>query len=152
MDVPFFLVKNNYINTIRSDCDLYCLDVSQLLIAQGADIDAQSVHGHTPLMDAVIFNSLTAVEALIRRGGNLIHSSNCSPLGLFHCQMLQCWKFGSLLFVVNIWWTHAGVKMGVRDKSGNTALNHAKEKKYAEISSALRAAGEHKSCQWVQLG
>jgi ankyrin repeat protein len=59
------------------------LDVIDLLIARGADIDARNSHGHTPLLRATEMMSPESIMVFVDRGADL-HAEDDSGMNLLH--------------------------------------------------------------------
>lgn len=58
------------------------LEILELLIARGANVNGKHVNGSTPLLEAVFANDELKVSLLIRAGANILDSTNGGETGL----------------------------------------------------------------------
>lgn len=63
------------------------IDLAQHLIERGADIEAKSAEGETPLMEAVIVGSIELVQSLLEHGANPNRKSRSGWTALLWAQV-----------------------------------------------------------------
>ena len=124
------------------------------LIAAGADLNIQDIHGNTALMLAIQRKNIDIVKALIDAGADLniqdIHGNTALMLAI---QQVSLWIADYLVV--------AGADVHLQNNKGETALKIAQSSKYAEynviIAELLAAAREQqisagaKESFWHQL-
>jgi ankyrin repeat protein len=96
------------------------------LVEAGADINAASDSGVTPLMNAAGTGNKEAVEFLIQKGADVNHrtSGNYTPL-------MQAALVGQLEIVKIL--LDAGADPTVKDTGGRTAIAYAEDQKHDDI-------------------
>lgn len=104
----------------------HVIKMAEMLIANGADVNRQSVLG-TPLMNAVTNEwNLEIVNLLIKAGANLNQTDKDGKTALFYAEASGCDNIVTALI-------KAGADTGIKDNSGKTYL----EMKRVNIKSGL---------------
>ncbi len=106
-----------------------CLDACKLLIANGAEIDAQDEDGLTPLMFATLDGQQEVVELLIREGARLNQIDEEGETALHYAAKYGQNKIAELL-IAN------GAELNIRDYCGQTPLDSVGD--YPDIISSLK--------------
>jgi ankyrin repeat protein len=118
------------------------LDICQLLVSRGADMEVVADCGYTPLMWALVNGaSQEAAELLLELGAN--PDPKTKPVSIYKGALstpLILSASNNLLRVTRRL-IDAGVALNAKDFSGWTALKHASHNGSDEIVSALIAAG-----------
>jgi ankyrin repeat protein len=110
------------------------LDTARVLIEGGADLNAKSQGGHTPLMFAAAVNQDRLVEAMIQRGANVNAENEAGQTALMVAAA------HGYVRVVNVLLAR-GASVTSRTKDGKTALAIAKEGGHKDIEQILRRKG-----------
>ncbi len=107
-------------------------DIAKILVEYKAPIDAKDASGNTALL-GVCFKGNTELAAyLISKGANINAKNNNGTTPLIFSAMYNKLDSVTLLLKYN-------ADKTLTDTDGNTALNHAKEKGFAEIIDLLRS-------------
>lgn len=112
------------------------LDIVQILLAAGADVNAASYSGQTALSEAAYWGHLEIVNLLICVGAdvNLHEIDDTTPL-----MKALMFGFGSFDIVKAL--LDAGADPNIRNNGGQTALDIALEKNNTAVAQILRQAG-----------
>ncbi|GAA3965988.1 ankyrin repeat domain-containing protein [Allohahella marinimesophila] len=105
----------------------------QALAASGADLDARSSDGATPLALAITNGHLSTSKALIRAGARVNTEYQDKPLLMIVVEQ------GSLLMAQVM--LSAGASVNARDADGDTALMVAVKKNNEDMQMLLRQSG-----------
>jgi hypothetical protein len=110
------------------------VDIAEILIANGADVNARTNNDATPLHDAAEYGRDAAVELLCRCGA-LIDATDFRGRSALHDAV-----FGGKLSVVKLLLLR-GASVNLTDRSGSTPLHLASFCNEGEIANVLLAAG-----------
>lgn len=110
------------------------LDTARVLIEGGADVNAKSRGGHTPLMFAAAVNQDGLVEAMIQRGANVNAENEAGQTALMAAAAHGYARVVDVLLA-------RGASITLRAKDGKTALAMAKEGGHKDIERVLRRKG-----------
>jgi ankyrin repeat protein len=110
------------------------LDTARVLIDGGADVNAKSQGGHTPLMFAAALNQDELVEAMIQRGANVNAENEAGQTALMAAAAHGYARVADVLLA-------RGANLTSRAKDGKTALAMAKEGGHKDIERVLRRKG-----------
>lgn len=140
--------------------------IIEVLVANGADIDAKDKYGKTPLAEAVVWGSIDVVETLIALGAsiNIKDSDGGTPLdwavanGRKDCVEVLLAHGANVNAISKIWaplheaafhgskdiaefLIDNGAEVNMKDKSGRTPLFIAIENGHEEVVDLLRKHG-----------
>ena len=118
----FSAIEHNYI------------DIVQLFLAAGADVNAKDNEGETALMTAASDGSTEIVRQLLAAGADVHAKDNRGKTALIFAV-----RDGSTEKVQQL--LAAGADVNIADNAGQTALTIAKKNRYKEIEEQLLAAG-----------
>ena len=102
------------------------IEITKLLIEQGADINAVDGSGNTPLMGVCFKGYANIAELLVNHGASLNHQNALGATALIYAV-----NFNKLAIIKLLLQHQADIH--VKDARGNTAINHAKNQNAAEI-------------------
>lgn len=105
-------------------------EIIDLLLAAGADINAQNPAGYTPLLSAFNKRAMSVATALIERGAKLNLVNNIGNTAL-HYAVYQQEKDIALTLL------EKGIDTEIRNMRGQTALEAAIDLKYIGFSSLI---------------
>jgi len=118
------------------------IDVAELLIASGADVNAKpakgGMYGRTPLHFAAIYGHRDIASLLISKGAD-IHA--VCPWGSDHGQTALHLAARTGQVEVVEYLLAEGLDVNVRDSKGQTALDLAKKQNHTEVIELLRKHG-----------
>jgi cytohesin len=103
-----------------------------VLLEAGADVNARSTTGRTPLMSAAFGNQISSLDVLLAAGGRLEDCDNegTSPL-------ILAARAGKAEAVD--WLLDHGADIHAQDKRGKTALDWAKANGHQQIAKSLQS-------------
>jgi ankyrin repeat protein len=106
------------------------------ILARGADINATSQHGYTPLMFASVYNHAPAVKFLIEQGANL-DAKNFQG----NAALTLAIQTGDISMIRTL--LDAGADVNAKDEDGRTALMHiaADSSQSIDVARVLIRAG-----------
>jgi ankyrin repeat protein len=110
------------------------MDVAELLISKGADVNAEDKYGNTPLFVAAKSNSRDVVELLIAKGINVNAEDKYGNTPLLVAAQSKSKDVAELLIA-------KGVNVNAEDKYGNTPLFRAAESNSKDVAELLIAKG-----------
>jgi ankyrin repeat protein len=119
-----------------------------LLLANGANVNAKSKDGYTPLHRASVDGDKDVVELLLTHGANVNATTNDGMTPL-HCVVTSDWKMekdGSKIVIKGATdlaqlLLNKGANVNTKDKNGVTALTIATKNGHKEIIELLKKAG-----------
>jgi uncharacterized protein len=111
------------------------LEIARLLIRSGADPNAATKMGHTPLMYAVAVNQPKITGELLDRGANV----NAVDADGRTALMAGAWHGHNDIVALLI---ERGAKVDLRAKDGRTALALARENKHRDVERLLLGRGK----------
>ncbi|CAL4080805.1 unnamed protein product, partial [Meganyctiphanes norvegica] len=112
------------------------LEIAQLLIERGINVDGLNTWGLTPLHDTAIHNSHRVAQVLIQQGAalNVVEKKwGNSPL------MTAAWSNATDVFLVLM---EAGADMDIKDSDGSTALQLAELRGHHKIVRLIKGKGK----------
>ncbi|MFC1898108.1 ankyrin repeat domain-containing protein [Candidatus Cloacimonadota bacterium] len=130
----FDAVDNRESTPLMFACDRGYLDIVELLVGKGANVNKQDVDGDTPLIWAIAKNNYSIAEYLLQNGAdvNIINNNHINALfwavNRADVQMVK-------LLIDN------GIDLKVQDYEGNTALHIAGINQKVEIAKLLIESG-----------
>ena len=110
------------------------LDLVQTLLEHGADVDARTKDGLTPLAIAANLSDADLVKCLIDKGSNVNAKDNSGQTPLMYAAISGRAEFVELLLA-------AGANIDAKDGAGNTALMHAIRQGDEDVIITLLNAG-----------
>ncbi|MGB6407213.1 MAG: ankyrin repeat domain-containing protein [Planococcus donghaensis] len=113
------------------------LDVIQLLVSNGADINKKYDYGMTPLYQAAADGNTNIVEYLLDNGADIYAKSEAGVTPLI---IASCYFDSNQLETVKLL-VERGADIHAKDKEGKTALFYAEEYGIDDIASFLRLQG-----------
>jgi ankyrin repeat protein len=111
----------------------------ELTLGAGADVDAKDGYNGTGLIRAAERGNSGIVERLLAAGSNVDHVNRLGWTALLEAVILGDGGRAHVRTVRLI--VDAGADVGVRDKDGLTALQHARRRGFTRIERILSAAG-----------
>jgi len=108
------------------------LEIMELLLAHGADVNSLNAQGATALHDAALAGQRAAAEALLKHGANIDARDSESGATPLH----QAASWGRRSVVELLLARHADPR--IKDKNGHTALDLAVANGQAEVAEVLK--------------
>ncbi|MFT4128879.1 ankyrin repeat domain-containing protein [Labrys sp. (in: a-proteobacteria)] len=115
------------------------LDILRLTLSHGADLKSTNRYGGTALIPASERGHVDTVRALIEAGVNVDHVNRLGWTALLEAIILS--DGGPRHVEIVRLLIAAGANVNLADKDGVTPLQHARQRRYREITSLLEAAG-----------
>jgi ankyrin repeat protein len=112
------------------------LDIVQILLAAGADVNAASNSGQTTLSESAYWGHLKIVNLLISAGADVNIQEIDGTTLLMKALMFASGRLDIVKVLVN-----AGAEPNIRNNAGKTALSIALEKNNTEAVQILRQVG-----------
>jgi ankyrin repeat protein/peroxiredoxin len=109
------------------------LDILELLLAHGAEVDSRNAQGATALHDAALAGQKAAADALLKHGANI--NVRDSESGATPLHLAASWGRRS---VVELLLAH-NADANIKDKSGRTPLDLANANAQGEVAQVLKA-------------
>lgn len=109
-------------------------EAAEILLNNGAEIEARDSNGWTALVLAVQAGRLDVAQLLLKRGADIQARDNHGRTVLMHAAWLGQPEMVRFLL-------DKGVDINAKDDSGNTALSYAARQKHPEVMDLLRAHG-----------
>ncbi len=110
------------------------LESARVLIEGGADVNAKSRGGHTPLMFAAAVNQSELVDAMIQRGADVNTQNEAGQTALMAAAAHGYTRVVDVLLA-------RGASINLRAKDGKTALVLARDGGHKEAERVLRKTG-----------
>ncbi|MBF8246369.1 MAG: ankyrin repeat domain-containing protein, partial [Rickettsia sp.] len=108
------------------------VELAEFMLDHGAEINAQSSLGLTPLAMAALNNKLATGELLLKKHANVNLEDSNDQTPLHAATWLNYAQFVNLLI-------NYGANLNAKDKEGETALHYAIVKNYVDIANILIA-------------
>jgi ankyrin repeat protein len=108
------------------------LEIMELLLSHGADVNSLNAQGATALHDAALAGQRPAAEALLKHGANIDARDSESGATPLH----QAASWGRRSVVELLLARHADPR--IKDKNGHTALDLAVANGQAEVAEVLK--------------
>jgi len=99
-----------------------CLDIADMLLYHGADIDSENAYGTNALHNASMFNSTKAIEFLIHRGADINAKSTSSGMTPLMFAVEEGHREAVEILL------SSGADLNLEESSGRTALDMAQRK------------------------
>ena len=130
-------IGKNFVNDLNenSSCKERKLDIIKLLIKKGADINAKTIWGKTPLYCATETGFIEAVPLLINKGADI---NNGDKWGKTPLHNLSQWRRGDETVELLI---QKGAKINAKDSKGKTPLDIAREYDACFVMRVLQKHG-----------
>ena len=137
------VLSSAYITDVRSDEEAVRAlesgeqnkDVAELLIAKGADVNARTVDGYTPLHQATILGLMDVAELLIAKGAD-VNAKNKDGTTPIHLASIKAHNEDiAELLIAN------GADVNAKDKDGLTPLAYAKKIRNGGVVEVIRRHG-----------
>ena len=107
-------------------CKNIPMDLFKLVLDKSTDVNAQDIHGHTALHYAILHQSKTHVEELLKHKDVNVNVKNVKNQTALHCaSMRKDMPMDLFKFILE-----KTVDINVQDKDGNTALHWAIAQKF----------------------
>jgi ankyrin repeat protein len=112
------------------------IDLANLLIGSGANIELKDNNGNTPLLNAVRFAKFSTIEYLINNRADIL-ATNSRSSGIIHL----CVKTNEILKLKKLLNLKIKVDIDLKNSVGNTALHQAAYLGFEDISKELMKNG-----------
>ncbi|XP_078466468.1 uncharacterized protein LOC144729827 [Lampetra planeri] len=119
---------------LESPCEYLLLEVAELLVRHGANVNTRDLHSHTPIYEAITRHSLPIVQLLVAAGARVDVRDNYGATPLFVAA--QCGVLSVVAYLVRM---GSDVERATQD--GSTPLFEACRNGHEEVAAFLVASG-----------